>query len=294
MTAFGSAFLVFSNGIGVGSRLRLAPTPSGYLHAGNAFNFILNWLATRLHPGARLLLRIDDLDAERKRPEYVQDVFDTLNWLELDWDEGPRDVLDFENNWSQHHRIPLYEKPLAALRAEGFLFACGKSRRDLAPFEGAYPPEFRNQGLSLDQPDVSWRIHTPQHFPLPDFVVRRRDGIPAYQIASLNDDQHFGVSHVIRGEDLRDSSAAQLFLAGCLAWPDMERLQILHHPLLLNERQEKLSKSAGAQALRSQRLEEMSPAAIFEQVAQALGLPAPDTIQSARALLASAAHVFLR
>ncbi|MCC6462723.1 MAG: hypothetical protein IT260_19810 [Saprospiraceae bacterium] len=294
MTAFGSAFLAFSNGIGAGSRLRLAPTPSGFLHAGNAFNFILNWLATRLHPGARLLLRIDDLDAERKRPEYVQDVFDTLAWLELDWDEGPRDALDFENNWSQYHRIPLYEKTLDALRREGYLFACGKSRRELAPFGAGYPAEFRNQGLSLDQPEVAWRIRTPQPFPLPDFIVRRRDGIPAYQIASLSDDHHFGVSHVIRGEDLRDSSEAQLFLAACLAWPDMERLQILHHPLLLNDRQEKLSKSAGAQALRSQRLAEMSPVAIFEQVAQVLGLPAPGAIQSARALLVSAAHVFLR
>ena len=277
------------------SRLRLAPTPSGYLHAGNACNFVLNWMAARLYPGkVQLLLRIDDLDAERKRPEYVQDVFDTLNWLGLDWDEGPRNVPDFEANWSQHQRIPLYEQALSQLREADLLFACGKSRRDLAPFDGGYPPEFRNQQLSLDQKDVSWRIRTPEGLALPDFVVRRRDGLPAYQIASLADDHFFGVSHIIRGDDLRNSSEAQLFLAHCLAWPDMERLQVLHHPLLLNERQEKLSKSAGAASLRSLREAGGDPAIIFKQVAGLLGLPATDEIPTAGALLSLEVHALFR
>jgi len=261
----------------------MAPTPSGFLHIGNAYNFTLNWLAARLTPGARLLLRIDDLDAERKRPEYVQDIFDTLRWLGLDWDEGPRSAEDFEKNWSQRHRLPLYHDTLHALRLDGHLFACGKSRRDLAPFEGGYPPEFREQHLSLDAPDAAWRIKTP-HLPglPPDFVVRRRDGIPAYQIASLTDDRHFGVTHVIRGADLAESTAAQQFLAECLGWPDFSRIHFLHHPLLLGSDGGKLSKSAGAAALKTRREAGQSPAEVFRSLACWLGVR---EVETARELL---------
>lgn len=284
MSDFALEYVRFVRTAGTGSRVRLAPTPSGYLHAGNALNFILNWLAARLHPGARVLLRIDDLDADRKRPEYVQDIFDTLHWLGLDWDDGPRDVADFEQNWSQHLRLPLYRQALDELRAAGCLFACGKSRRDLEPYQGKYPPEFRDQGLSLDAPDVAWRIRTPEGFPLPDFIVRRRDGIPAYQLASVVDDLHFGITHVIRGADLEDSTAAQLFLAECLGRPDFSRIAFLHHPLLKDEGGIKLSKSAGASALRHWRETGRTPAPVFQQAGLWLGLKT-DGVLSARDLL---------
>lgn len=235
------------------SRLRLAPTPSGYLHPGNAINFLLNQKAARSQPGARLLLRIDDLDADRKRPEYVQDVFDSLAWLGIDWDDGPRSVEDFEQNWSQHLRLGLYENLLQQLEKQGLVFACQKSRKDLAPFGGAYPPEFREQNLPLDAPDVSWRVATPPGFPMPDFVVRRRDGLPAYQVASLADDVYFGITHIVRGEDLRASTAAQIFLAEKLRLSDFLKIQFWHHPLLTDARGEKLSKSAGADSLRAMR-----------------------------------------
>lgn len=272
MTNFAREYARFVRSAGPGSRLRLAPTPSGFLHAGNAVNFILNWLSARLHPGARIFLRIDDLDADRKRPEYVQDIFDTLAWLGLDWDEGPRNADDFEKNWSQHLRLPLYFRALENLRSSGLLFACGKSRRDLEPFQGKYPPEFRDQGLSLDDADVAWRIRTPDGFPLPDFVVRRRDGIPAYQLASVVDDRHFGVTHVIRGADLLESTDAQLFLANSLNWPDFARVQFLHHPLLTDDTGTKLSKSAGGSALRQWRAEGRSPEGVFKQTAEWLGM----------------------
>jgi glutamyl-tRNA synthetase len=253
MDAFAEAFEQFLQGIGPNARLRLAPTPSGLLHLGNALNFWLNYRAAQ-SAHADLLLRIDDMDADRKRPEYVQDVFDSLHWLGIHWTQGPRDAADFEQNWSQHLRIPLYHKALDALRQQGLLFACRKSRRDLAPWGGAYPAEFREQGLSLDAPDVAWRIRTPEQFPLPDFVVRRRDGLPAYQVASVVDDLHFGITHVIRGADLADSTTAQRWLAQCMAQPAFAQIQFLHHPLLLDAAGEKLSKSAGASALRSRRL----------------------------------------
>ncbi len=230
---------------GLPVRLRLAPTPSGYLHAGNALNFTHNWRAARRCAKGRLLLRIDDLDAARKRPEYVQDVFDTLARLGIDWDEGPRSAAEFEAEWSQQHRLPLYHDLLNRLRATGLLFACSKSRKDLEATGGHYPQSWRDQGLSLDAPDVTWRIRTPENFPLSDFAVRRRDGIPAYQVASLADDLHFGITHLIRGADLADSTAAQRFLAECLGETAFLNIPVWHHELLMDEQGQKLSKSAG-------------------------------------------------
>ena len=286
MTSFSAEYFAFLRTIGPSSRLRLAPTPSGFLHPGNAINFVLNWLAARHAPGARLLLRIDDLDADRKRAEYVQDVFDTLHWLGLDWDEGPRDALDFEQHWSQHMRLALYHSTLDLLKERGHLFACAKSRRDLEPFKDRYPQAFRSQNCSLDDPEVAWRIRTPDDFVLPDFVVRRRDGLPAYQIASLADDRYFGITHIVRGQDLADSTAAQRYLAVCLDWAGFARVRILHHPLLLNDSGEKLSKSAGATALRRWREDGRGPAAIFQQTANLLNLD-PAKAHSAEGLLHS-------
>jgi glutamyl-tRNA synthetase len=159
------------------------------------------------------------------------------------------------------------------LRATGLLFACRKSRRDLAPFNGEYPAHFRDQQLSLDDPDVAWRIATPPGFPLPDFVVRRRDGIPAYQVASLTDDLHFGITHVVRGEDLNTSTAAQRFLAECLAADDFLKIRFLHHLLLTDAQGQKLSKSAGADSLKSIREGGGAPDAVFRSAGAMLGLP---------------------
>ncbi len=282
-----------------GSRLRLAPTPSGFLHVGNAVNFTLNWLAARLTPGARLLLRIDDLDSERTRPEYVQNIFDTLHWLGLDWDEGPRSVSDLERQWSQRHRLPLYEALLTALRARQWLFACAKSRRELAPFAGDYPEAFRQQACALDDAHVAWRLRTPlphnSEWMPPDFVVRRRDGIPAYQVVSVADDVHFSVTHIIRGEDLMPSTRAQQYLAQCagMPWASFCSLHFLHHPLLTDDQGQKLSKSAGALALLQRRQVGIKPTLVFRIVAQWLDLRTT-AAESAQALLAEAVVVMGR
>lgn len=281
--SFGTEFLDFVRTIGTDSRLRLAPTPSGFLHAGNALNFTLNWLAARLQPGAKLLLRIDDLDAERKRPEYVADIFDSLQWLGLDWDEGPKDVTDFDKNWSQSRRLTLYIRALDQFRDRDLVFACAKSRRDLAPFDGQYPPEFQDQNLSLDAPEVAWRAFTPPEFSLPNFIIRKKDGVPAYQLASVVDDLHFGISHVIRGADLASSTLAQQWLAEQLGWMDFQEIHFLHHPLITDEQGEKLSKSAGAAGLRSLSTE-TGLESVFKQIAILLDMR-PDGIFTADDLL---------
>ena len=275
MQAFAQQFLGFVRSVSPESRLRLAPTPSGFLHLGNALNFTLNWLAAKsvahlnggphLHPSPQLCLRIDDLDADRKRPEYIQDITDSLNWLGLDWEGVP--VFQ-----SDESRISLYHKVLQQLRDQDLLFACRKSRRDLEPFGGAYPVHFREQNISLDAPDVAWRIKTPPNFPLPDFVVRRRDGIPAYQVASFADDVAMRITHVIRGADLEHSTEAQRFLATVLSEDKFLKINFLHHPLLLDDSGEKLSKSAGSSALKTLREAHQGPEIVFQTIGAWLGL----------------------
>lgn len=238
----------FQRTINPESVLRIAPTPSGYLHPGNAVNALLVQLAAHsVTPPARILLRMDDLDALRKRAVYVQDVFDTLHWLGIDWDIGPGDPADLEQHWSQHLRMPHYLNTLEALRATGLLFACRLSRKALEPYGPTYPLHLRDQGLSLDDPDVNWRIRTPGHLLPSDFIVRRRDGLPAYHVASLTDDRLFGVTHLVRGADLQASTQAQRYLAEVLGWSDFLRARVWHHALITDDQGNKLSKSTGAQ-----------------------------------------------
>lgn len=257
---------------------RIAPTPSGFLHVGNACNALLVWRCAQ-RMGGRVLLRIDDLDADRKRPEYVEEIFRVLDWLGVGWDVGPDGPDDFERNWSQHRRLPLYQALLRQLTDRGLVYACALSRTGIRAMTeaGQYPAAGRQRGSRIGPaPDevqltLPWRIETPERWfafsdwngrqhevalmaAMPDFVVRRRDGIPAYQVASVADDAYFGVSHVVRGSDLLPSTAAQLLLMELVG---MAPPQYLHHPLLTDENGEKLSKSAGALALEARKTPQM-------------------------------------
>ncbi|MCF8257653.1 MAG: hypothetical protein K9J06_08875 [Flavobacteriales bacterium] len=245
-------------------RTRIAPTPSGFLHEGNAFAFLLTAELAKRH-GASVLLRIDDLDNDRKRPEYVEDIFLTLEWLEINWQEGPKNAAELESAWSQHHRLHLYEEALTMLREKELVYACGCSRKQLAAFDSPTDDAHtcRSGNLLLDMPDTAWRLRIPKEVEvnfknlngetkvllpdelLPDPVVRRRDGIPAYQVASVVDDHHFGIDLIVRGEDLLPSTAVQLFIAQQLGLDDFLNATFHHHPLILDEKGEKWSKSAG-------------------------------------------------
>ena len=96
-------------------RTRLAPTPSGLLHPGNGVSFLVTWALARA-AGGWILLRVDDLDGDRYRPEYLEDIFRTIDWLGIDYDAGPKNIADFEQHWSQHLRIPQYNDYLHQLR----------------------------------------------------------------------------------------------------------------------------------------------------------------------------------
>ncbi len=244
-------------------KARIAPTPSGFLHLGNAFNFITTALLAD-ESGADLLLRIDDLDQARYRQEYAEDIFRCLNYLEIQYQEGPESVTEFEASWSQTHRVHQYIDTLSQLKEAGKLYACNCSRKRLAENrEGGilYDPCLKDE-IPLDTPHTSWRLISPEPHKVSmslwragqvgeysltpemiNMVVRRKDGLPAYQLASLVDDLHFGVGLVVRGEDLLPSSVAQLYLAKQLGNERFESVLFYHHPLQKEKSGEKLSKS---------------------------------------------------
>ena len=258
---------------------RLAPTPSGYLHAGNAVNFAANALLAQQY-GTGLLLRIDDLDRARFRPEYLADVFAVLDWLGIEPTQGPRDPADFEARWSQEHRMPLYENALHHLhrtRDRARLFACPCSRKELADGHHAY--DCPNAAIPLDRPGVAWRIDTrglPLHDRMPDFAVRKKDGRPTYQLACTVDDLHYGITHCARGEDLRASTAAQALVSDLLGYPKLnERIQFVHHPLMLTADGQKLSKRSGSQTRAGGLQAVTDPAAIYARARAFLAAAAP-------------------
>ncbi|MFD2784894.1 glutamate--tRNA ligase family protein [Hymenobacter rubripertinctus] len=287
---------------------RLAPTPSGFLHLGNAVNFTLTWLHTR-RAGGTLHLRIDDLDRARFRLAYLTNIFQTLDWLGLDYDHGPAGPDDFERHFSQQHRLPEYETVLQAARAAypGRLYACRCSRAALARADrpdGCYPGTCRALALPLETLDTAWRARVPPaaavRFPdlaqgsqtialareLGDFVVRKKDGTPAYQVASVLDDGRLGVNFIVRGLDLLPSTAAQLWLAEMLpGQAGFAQTQFLHHGLLLDEAGQKLSKSTQTGQQRGILAEAGTPQVVYRAVARLLSLP-PEAGESLSELLA--------
>src|SRR5690606_14948659 len=205
---------------------RLAPSPTGALHLGNARTFLANWLLARQR-GWRIVLRIEDLDGPRIKPWAAQAAIDALHWRGLDWDEGPL---------TQAADLAPYHAAMEALAAAGLAYPCSLTRREIeaaasAPQEGAgevrCPPELRPapgpQRFDLAAPPSNWRFRTPEGrvviqdafagrvelSPLEtigDFVVWTKRGEPAYQLAVVVDDARQGVTQVVRGDDLLDSA----------------------------------------------------------------------------------------
>lgn len=250
-------------------RSRLAPTPSGYLHLGNAFSFALT-AALAHHSGAELLLRIDDMDRNRVDDAYVQDVFDTLGTLEIDWQLGPRNAQEFKDQYSQRLRMPLYHELLNQLVRTGLVYACSCSRSDVLSRrpDGQYDGHCRHRGLPLDTPGTAWRLNTTgagsllvntlqgqRQLPYPenmtDVLIRKKDGDPAYQVCSLADDLHFGIDFIVRGSDLWPSTLVQLHLARLVDQSAFGAITFHHHHLLQDAKGNKLSKSAGDTSIRS-------------------------------------------
>ena len=264
-------------------RTRIAPTPSGFLHTGNALNFLLTQrLASQV--GARLRLRIDDLDRERVRPEYVQDIFDTLHRLGIDWQDGPCDAADHQAHHAQHLRLPAYNALLDRLKEHGALYAC-TCTRNVAVVQGSGSccgAACRERRIPFEDSAANWRLWVPEGtraglldrsgarmqvdvFAAIGHPVLRQRGVdgrpprPAYQIASLSDDLAHGTTHLVRGMDLLASSACQWYMAALLEEEAFLAIRFQHHALLQDELGNKLSKSAGAGSFRSQGISAADP-----------------------------------
>lgn len=239
---------------------RIAPTPSGHLHQGNAVNFVLThwWARAR---GARLALRIDDFDTGRIRDRYLDDVFDTLAWLGIPFDIGPRDARDFRSTWSMSTRAEAFRSARDQLLADhpDEVFVCRCSRRQLDEVGRRCVAGCASARLRLAPGESVVRLRVgvgtrvrigsgPVDVPAGDHVLWRRDDLVAYQLGSVVVDEELGTTTIIRGLDLLESSALQLHLAGLLPAPGFRGADLLHHALLTGPDGAKISKSAGLRA----------------------------------------------
>lgn len=283
-------------------RGRYAPSPTGLIHVGNARTALVAWLSVRSRGGA-FVWRLEDLDPPRVVPGMAEAAMEDLRWLGLDWDEGP-DVGGPHAPYVQSQRSALYEKAIDCLAEAGRLFPCRRSRKDLqtlasAPHgpEGAtpYPAAFRPERLdrdwldrlrSAERPDaalrflvhdqaVEWtdRVQGPQtervDRTVGDFVLKRRDGLWAYQLAVVVDDLLMEIDEVVRGADLLDSTARQIELIEALGG---NVPAYAHVPLVVNAQGEKLSKRDAGLTLRSLRASGVRPEALVGYLGWSLGL----------------------
>lgn len=247
-------------------RSRLAPTPSGFLHAGNAVNFVITAALTR-GLGGDLRLRIDDLDTERVRPEYIEDIFATLAWLGIVPDCGPKNAAEADE-FSQERRISRYDEMIRMLVATGRVYGCTCSRGEIQQRTGglSYDGYCREANNPLNPGTLRFRLDSGTGDP----VIRRRDGLPAYHIASLADDIDYGINLIVRGEDLRSSTEIQLAIAQALGVVALgfSNARFFHHPLLKRDDGEKFSKSQADSPLGEWR--ELAKPSVIIQAAETL------------------------
>ena len=275
-------------------RGRLAPSPTGYLHLGHARTFWIAQHRARSH-GGTLVLRNEDLDRARGRPEFVKAMFEDLRWFGFQWQEGPDCGGQF-GPYSQSERTEFYRAAFERLRAGGYVYPCTCSRQDVlralqAPHAGEDEPiypgtcrgkaegrmqneECRNRKLGR-QPNWRFRVpdgeaicfvdgyYGPQRFvagkDFGDFVVWRHDNLPAYQLAVVVDDAAMRISEVVRGQDLLMSTARQLLLYRALR---LAPPRFYHCRLVTDESGVRLAKRHDALSLRTLRSRGEPPQAL--------------------------------
>ena len=233
-------------------RVRFAPSPTGQLHIGGARTALYNWLFARGRGGA-FVLRVEDTDRERSLPEHVEQILDSLRWLELDWDEGPL---------SQAERGERHREEIARLLAEGHAYEHEGAVRLRVPEGGATTVE-----------DVIRGPMTFEHEHVDDFVIARSDGSPLYNFAVAVDDRDMAISHVIRGADHISNTPRQIMVLRALGH---EPPVYAHLPLLHGPDGKKLSKRHGAASVQDLRESGYLPEAVRNYLAL-LGWGADDS-----------------
>ena len=286
---------------------RFAPSPSGYLHLGNLLSLLLAWLDCRSQEG-RLLFRMEDLDPARSKREYMDAITRDLRWLDLDWDEGWPDP-----DYAQSQRTAHYIDAFETLRCKGLVYPCWCTRAErLAAASAPHPGEAEHdpgcrcarltqkerRALESSGRKPAWKLRAPDeevtvsdgHYglyrqnparELGDFVIRRADGVFAYQLAVSVDDMQMGVTRVVRGRDLLSSAPRQKWLIETLGGtaPDY-----CHGPLL-TDGGGKLSKRLGSLSTQVLRRTE-TPEQVIGRLAFLCGLRENDEPTSTRELLA--------
>ncbi len=275
-------------------RVRFAPSPTGYLHVGGARTALFNWLFAR-HFGGILVLRIEDTDLERSTPEMVQGILQGLQWLGLDWDEGP---------YYQTQRVDLYLAAADKLIESGAAYYCFCSKEDLeqrrkkAAEEGR-PPKYEGTCRKIDRAEAARRKAAREaaavRFAVPeagstsfddtvfgkiefanaeieDFVLLRSDGSPTYHLSVVADDMGLRITHIIRGADHISNTPKQVLLYRALG---AAQPAFAHVPLILGPDKTRLSKRHGATSVMSYRDEGIIPEA-FRNFLALLGWTPPE------------------
>lgn len=270
-------------------RGRIAPTPTGQLHLGHARTF---WIAMERarEAGGQLIYREEDLDPQRCRSEFAKQAIEDLRWFGCDWDEGP-DCGGTFGPYRQSERQEHFLKTWQILKDGGFIYPCEKSRRDVAnaaqaphtadDSEPLYPESWRpplGTGIQATAPgNINWRFRVPDHRSIEfddcclgpcafqtlrdfgDFLVWRKDGVPAYELAVVVDDIGMEISEVVRGEDLLISTARQLLIYEALNY---KAPQFYHTPLLCDSSGQRLAKRNQALSLKEMREAGLTPQAL--------------------------------
>ncbi|MBC8131797.1 MAG: tRNA glutamyl-Q(34) synthetase GluQRS [Deltaproteobacteria bacterium] len=282
-------------------RGRYAPSPTGRLHAGNARTALLAWLAARIRR-APFVMRIEDLDRSRVIPGAEAALLDDLFWLGLDWDEGPDRGGAF-GPYRQTERGALYDAAIERLLAMGRAFPCACSRAEIARAASAphaedeegprYPGtcraaprrEVEARARDMGRPpairfdgrgeciafvdEVHGRIDPFGAAGIDDFVLRRSDGVAAYQLAVVVDDAAMQIGQVVRGQDLLLSTPRQIALYQALGWTPP---RFAHVPLLLTRSGDRMAKRTRPTEIADLRARGCDPAAVVGQLAASAGL----------------------
>ncbi|MEN8008476.1 MAG: glutamate--tRNA ligase [Candidatus Krumholzibacteriota bacterium] len=296
-------------------RVRFAPSPTGFLHVGGARTALFNWLYARSQGGA-FVLRIEDTDQERSTEESYAAILRGMEWLGLDWDEGPGVGGDF-GPYLQSERLEVYREHLDKLAAGGHVYKCYCSAEDLEAREkavrdagcnwegydghcrdltAAQIAEFEGQGKPC-----AWRLRTPdegvtfwydvivdkrefQNEVLVDRVIFKADGFPTYQFAVVVDDHTMGITHVLRGDDHVSNTPFQILIYQALGWKPPK---FGHMPMILGQDKKRLSKRHGATSVEEFQNLGVLPAAMLNYLALLGWSPggSGDEVMSAQAII---------
>jgi len=278
-------------------RGRFAPSPTGDLHLGSAACALVAYAWARSR-GGTFVLRVEDIDTPRVKAGVEARQLEDLRWLGVDWDEGP-DVGGVHAPYRQSERLARYDDALKSLADRGLTYYCDCSRADIArvasaPHEGDEGPRYPGTCRDLGMDDRAWKRAPAVRLKVPDrevavedglqgsftenvwqrvgdFVLRRGDGVYAYQLAVVVDDLAMGITDVVRGADLLGSTARQMLLAELLGCSPP---RYAHHAMVIAADGGRLAKRGGGATLRDERAAGISGADVASRLASALGLGA--------------------